>query len=53
MLGGITPLARRCSSLMASGEAGFDAVRRVHAANGNGEHSPGKYSLTAGFVHGE
>jgi aquaporin Z len=34
---------------IASGKAGFD-VHAGFASNGFGEHSPGKYSLAAGFV---
>ena len=37
-------------SLIASGKAGFDLVQSGFAANGYGEHSPGGYSLVAGFV---
>jgi aquaporin Z len=36
--------------LIASGQAGFDVVGSGFAANGYGEHSPGGYSLAAGFV---
>ena len=36
--------------LIATGQAGFDVVGSGFAANGSGEHSPGGYSLTAGFV---
>jgi aquaporin Z len=36
--------------LIASGKAGFDAVGSGFAANGYGEHSPGGYSLLAGFL---
>jgi aquaporin Z len=36
--------------LIASGKAGFDAVGSGLAANGYGEHSPGGYSLLAGFL---
>ena len=36
--------------LIASGKAGFDASASGFAANGYGEHSPGKYSLVAGLV---
>jgi len=36
--------------VIASGTAGFDAVASGFAANGFGEHSPGKYSLTSSFV---
>jgi aquaporin Z len=35
--------------LIASGKAGFDLAGGL-ASNGYGEHSPGKYSLVAGFV---
>jgi aquaporin Z len=35
--------------LIASGKAGFDLAGGL-ASNGYGEHSPGGYSLTAGFV---
>jgi aquaporin Z len=37
-------------SLIASGKAGFDLVQSGFAANGYAEHSPGGYSLAAGFV---
>jgi aquaporin Z len=37
-------------SLIASGKAGFDLVQSGFAANGYAEHSPGGYSLGAGFV---
>lgn len=36
--------------LIATGKAGFDATASGFAANGYGEHSPGKYSLQAAFV---
>jgi aquaporin Z len=36
--------------LIASGQADFDLVKSGLAANGFGDHSPGKYSLGAGFV---
>lgn len=36
--------------VIASGQAGFDIVASGFAANGYGEHSPGGYSLAAGFV---
>jgi aquaporin Z len=36
--------------LIASGQVGFDLAKSGLAANGFGEHSPGKYSLQAGFV---
>jgi aquaporin Z len=35
---------------IASGQAGFDLVKSGLAANGYGDHSPGKYSMAAGFV---
>src|SRR5215218_3105796 len=35
--------------LMASGAPGFD-VAKGFAANGYGDHSPGKYSMVAGFI---
>ena len=34
----------------ASGQAVFDVVKNGLASNGFGDHSPGKYSLQAGFV---
>jgi aquaporin Z len=37
-------------SLIASGKASFDLVQSGFAANGYAEHSPGGYSLGAGFV---
>jgi aquaporin Z len=37
-------------SLIAGGKAGFDVVQGGFAANGYAEHSPGGYSLAAGFV---
>ena len=37
-------------SLIATGKAGFDLAGSGFAANGYGEHSPGGYSLVAGFV---
>src|SRR5215475_12645968 len=36
--------------LIASGQAGFDLAKSGLASNGYGEHSPGKYTLAAGFV---
>ena len=36
--------------LIASGKADFDLVKSGLAANGFGDHSPGKYSLGAGLV---
>jgi len=35
---------------IASGQAGFDIAKSGLAANGYGDHSPGKYSMVAGFV---
>jgi aquaporin Z len=37
-------------SLVATGKAGFDLAASGFAANGYAEHSPGGYSLVAGFV---
>ena len=37
-------------SLIATGKPGFDLVQSGFAANGYAEHSPGGYSLVAGFV---
>ena len=37
-------------SLIATGKAGFDIAQSGFAANGYAEHSPGGYSLGAGFV---
>lgn len=37
-------------ALIAGGKPGFDLVASGFAANGYGEHSPGRYSLTAAFV---
>ena len=37
-------------SLIATGKAGFDLAASGFAANGYAEHSPGGYSLLAGFV---
>ncbi len=36
--------------LIASGKAGWDVATSGLASNGVGEHSPGKYSLQAGFL---
>ena len=36
--------------IIASGQAGFDAVSSGFASNGYGEHSPGGYSMTAALV---
>jgi len=37
-------------SIIAGGQPGFDLVKSGFAANGYGEHSPGKYALGAAFV---
>ncbi len=37
-------------SLIATGKTGFDLVQSGFAANGYAEHSPGGYSLAAGFA---
>ncbi len=37
-------------AVIASGKPGFDLVASGFAANGFGEHSPGKYSMTAALV---
>ncbi len=47
VLGGI--VAAGVLYFIASGQAGFDIAGGL-ASNGYGEHSPGKYSLGAGFV---
>jgi aquaporin Z len=36
--------------LIASGKTGFDVVASGFAANGYGAHSPGGYSMAAGFI---
>lgn len=43
-------LAAFALSLIANGAPGFDLVGSGFAANGYGEHSPGGYSLGAGFM---
>lgn len=48
VLGGIAAGAVLC--VIASGKEGFDLVASGFAANGFGEHSPGKYSLLACLV---
>ncbi|MCG9656246.1 aquaporin Z [Vibrio mediterranei] len=48
VIGGL--LAGGVLYIIASGQAGFDAVASGFASNGYGEHSPGKYSLTAALV---
>jgi aquaporin Z len=37
-------------SIIAGGQPGFDVVKSGFAANGYGDHSPGKYALGAAFV---
>lgn len=36
--------------LIASGQAGFDLAKSGLAANGYGDHSPGKYTMVAGLI---
>ncbi|MGR5095298.1 aquaporin Z [Vibrio maritimus] len=48
VIGGV--LAGGILYVIASGQAGFDAVSSGFASNGYGEHSPGQYSLTAALV---
>ncbi len=48
VLGGI--VAGGVLFVIASGQAGFDAVTSGFASNGYGEHSPGGYSLQAALV---
>ncbi|MCY9853134.1 aquaporin Z [Vibrio mediterranei] len=48
VIGGL--LAGGVLYIIASGQAGFDAAASGFASNGYGEHSPGKYSLTAALV---
>lgn len=48
MLGGV--VGAGVLYLIASGQAGFDAAASGFASNGYGEHSPGQYSMMAGFV---
>ncbi|MFM2663968.1 aquaporin Z [Vibrio mediterranei] len=48
VIGGL--LAGGVLYIIASGQVGFDAVASGFASNGYGEHSPGKYSLTAALV---
>jgi aquaporin Z len=43
-------LAAAVLYVVASGKAGFDVVASGFAANGYGEHSPGRYSLLAALV---
>lgn len=37
-------------ALIAGGQAGFDVVKSGLASNGYGMHSPGKYTMEAGFI---
>jgi len=48
VLGGIAGAA--ILAAIATGKPGFDLVASGFAANGYGAHSPGQYSLAAGFV---
>jgi aquaporin Z len=48
VLGGIAAAA--VLYVIATGKPGFDLVASGFAANGYGDHSPGKYTLTAGLV---
>ncbi|MFH0261887.1 aquaporin Z [Vibrio barjaei] len=48
VIGGL--LAGGVLYIIASGQAGFDAAASGFASNGYGEHSPGKYSLTAALL---
>ncbi|NUW71786.1 aquaporin Z [Vibrio mediterranei] len=48
VIGGL--LAGGVLYIIATGQAGFDAAASGFASNGYGEHSPGKYSLTAALV---
>ncbi|CAK2976650.1 water channel AqpZ [Vibrio crassostreae] len=48
VIGGI--IAGGVLFVIASGQAGFDAVSSGFASNGYGEHSPGGYTLTAALV---
>ncbi len=48
VIGGL--LAGAVLYIIASGQAGFDAVSSGFASNGYGEHSPGGYSITAALV---
>ena len=43
-------IASAILACIASGKPGFDLVASGFAANGYGEHSPGGYSQTAGFI---
>jgi aquaporin Z len=48
VLGAIAGAGILC--MIATGKSGFDLVQSGFAANGYAEHSPGSYSLMAGFV---
>jgi aquaporin Z len=48
LLGGLAGAA--VLALIASGQTGFDLAASGFAANGYGEHSPGKYGFVAGLV---
>lgn len=48
VIGGV--LAAALIYFIASGKEGFDLAASGLASNGYGEHSPGGYSMTAGFV---
>ncbi|WP_433861318.1 aquaporin Z [Pseudomonas thivervalensis] len=48
VIGGV--LAAALIHFIASGKEGFDLAASGLASNGYGEHSPGGYSMTAGFV---
>jgi aquaporin Z len=48
VIGGV--LAGGVLYVIASGQAGFDAVSSGFASNGYGAHSPGQYSLTSALV---
>ncbi|GMQ45972.1 aquaporin Z [Vibrio sp. 10N] len=48
VIGGV--LAGGVLYVIASGQAGFDAVSSGFASNGYGEHSPGQYSLNSALV---
>jgi len=48
VVGGIAAAA--LLSVIANGMPGFDLVKSGFAANGFGEHSPGHYSMAAGFT---
>lgn len=43
-------LAASVLALIASGQVGFDLAGSGFAANGYGDHSPGKYSIVSAFV---